>query len=170
MQQKICCFSGYRPEKMPPDMSEHAPAFRQMTDRLRQEIVHAAQSGYCCFLSGMSRGFDLWAAEAVLSLQKEGLPIELWAAVAFPSMQEYWEPEWQARYRTVLRQASRVFSVADAYVPNCYTMRDRLLVEKSSMCICFFDGKPGGTQYTVNYARKRGLTVVNLAEMQLSFF
>ena len=170
MQQQICCFSGYRPEKMPANMQEHSPAFQEMQVRLRKAIIDAVQNGYRYFLSGMSRGFDLWAAEVVLSLQKEGLPIELWAAIAFPDMQEYWEPQWQERYETVLQQASQTFSVMNDYTPNCYTMRDRFLAEQSSMCICFFDGKPGGTQYTVNYARKRGLTIINLAEAQLSFF
>lgn len=169
MKSSVCCFSGYRPEKMPKDMPEGCAAFTDMLSRLRNAIQKAADNGCRHFLSGMSRGFDLWAAEMVLELQIQGLYIDLWAAIAYPGMQQYWEPEWQKRYHTVLSQAARIFPVFDRYQPECYTIRDRFLVEQSSRCICFFDGTPGGTAYTVAYARRSGLQIDNLADMQLTF-
>ncbi len=170
MKSSVCCFSGYRPEKMPEDMQEHSPAFADMTQRLRCAIHDAAGQGYRHFLSGMSRGFDLWAAEAVLELARQGEAIDLWAAIAFPGMEQYWEPLWRARYTSALAQASRTFPLCDRYEPDCYKKRDRFLVEQSSLCICFFDGTPGGTQYTVGYARRSGLAIDNLADQQLSLF
>lgn len=170
MKTSVCCFSGYRPEKMPADCAEGSPAFRAMQRRLRSAVRRAAEDGACHFLSGMSRGFDLWAAECVLQLMREGAPIDLWAAIAFPGMQENWEPRWRQRYDAVLAQATRVFALYNRYQPDCYTARDRFLVEQSSTCICFFDGTPGGTAYTVGLARRRGLRVVNLADPQLSLF
>lgn len=155
---------------MPADMPESSPAFCDMQQRLRRAVRRKADSGCRHFLSGMSRGFDLWAAEAVLELAREGCPIDLWAAIAFPGMQKYWEPEWSRRYDAVLDQAARVFALYDRYQPDCYTTRDRFLVEQSSACICFFDGTPGGTAYTVGLARRRGLEIVNLADPQLSLF
>ena len=169
MKSSICCFSGYRPEKMPPDLPEGSPAFAELLQRLRQYIPRASRAGYRHFLSGMSRGFDLWAAEAVLELQEQGCAIDLWAAVAYPGMEQYWEPEWQQRYHAVLSHAAKVFPVSGKYARECYTLRDRFLVEQSSRCICFFDGTPGGTAYTVQYARRSGLAIDNLADQQVSF-
>lgn len=170
MKSSVCCFSGYRPEKMPSGYEEGTPAFQNMLQRLRESVVSAADSGCRHFLCGMSRGFDLWAAETVLSLMEEGYCIDLWAAIAFPGMQQHWEPEWQERYHHALLHASHVFPSFDRYTPECYTVRDRFLVDQSSRCICFFDGTPGGTQYTVNYAKRSGLYVDNLADPQLSLF
>lgn len=170
MNPSICCFSGYRPEKMPTDMPEGSPAFDDMLQRLRHAIVRASDDGCGCFLSGMSRGFDLWAAETVLALMREGYDIKLWCAIAFPGMQEAWEPEWKQRYDAVLAQAAHIFPLYRRYEPNCYTARDRFLVEQSGTCICFFDGTPGGTAYTVGLARRSGLKIVNLADTQLSLF
>lgn len=170
MNSSVCCFSGYRPEKMPADMPEGSPAFCEMQQRLRRAILRTSDGGCRHFLCGMSRGFDIWAAEAVLGLMREGFHIDLWAAIAFPGMQEYWEPEWKQRYHAVLAQADRVFPLYSRYEPNCYTARDRFLVEQSGTCICFFDGTPGGTAYTVGLARRRGLPVINLADPQLSLF
>lgn len=169
MNTAVCCFSGYRPEKMPHDMTEGSPAFLDMLSRLRSAILLASQTGCRYFLSGMSRGFDLWAAETVLELKHSGYDIRLWAAIAFPGMDAYWEPEWQQRYTDVLLQADRIFPVAQKYSPECYTARDRFLVQQSSRCICFFDGVPGGTSYTVGLARRSGLAINNLADMQLTF-
>lgn len=169
MKSSICCFSGYRPEKMPPDLPEGSAAFDRMLQRLRWSIRRASGAGYRHFLSGMSRGFDLWAAEAVLELQEQGHAIDLWAAVAFPGMEQSWELQWQRRYHAVLSRAAKTVPVSAKYAPECYTLRDRFLVEHSSRCICFFDGVPGGTAYTVRYARRCGLLIDNLAERQLCF-
>ena len=54
-----CCFTGHRPEKL--GMSE-----TDVKKLLKAEIKKAIDFGYCVFVSGMSRGVDLWAAELVL--------------------------------------------------------------------------------------------------------
>lgn len=167
MKQTTCCFSGYRPEKMPQDTRPGSDAFRRMIDALRCECLRAVEDGYTVFLSGMSRGFDLWAASIVLELQERGLKIDLWAAIAFHGMEQYWEPEWQALYERILRRARHTFACFDVYQPGCYTIRDRLLVERSSRIICYYDGVPGGTEYTVNYAKRTGLEICNLADPQI---
>ena len=56
-----------------------------------------------------------------------------------------------------------------SYVSLCGTAehamlkRNRHLVDNSSVCICYLTESTGGTAYTVEYARKSGLTIVNLA-------
>lgn len=42
--------------------------------------------------------------------------------------------------------------------------RNRHLVDNSSVCICYQTKETGGTAYTVEYARKHGLRIINLAE------
>ena len=155
---------------MPSGYQEGSLLFCGMQEDLCQAIRRAYTHGCRYFLSGMSRGFDLWAAQAVLTLREEGLPIELWAAIAFPNMHTHWNSIWRARYRHALAQASRTFCISPRYAPECYAVRDRFLVEHSSRCICFFDGTPGGTAYTVNYARKQHIIIDNLADNQLSLF
>ena len=41
-------------------------------------------------------------------------------------------------------------------------MRNRYLVDHANFLIAVYDGKPGGTQYTVEYARKKGLEIVQI--------
>ena len=75
MRTSVCCFSGYRPEKMPHGYQENSRLFAELQMDLCQAIRRAHAQGCLHFLSGMSRGFDLWAAQAVLAVRGEGLPI-----------------------------------------------------------------------------------------------
>ena len=60
-----CCFSGYRPEKMP--FRTYDPdAVQALEAALDRAVEHAVSQGYHTFLSGMAAGFDIWAAEAVI--------------------------------------------------------------------------------------------------------
>lgn len=76
-----CCFSGYRIEKMP-FRNEDCPAALELFTALDAAIAEAAADGCTRFLSGMSTGFDLWAAEAVLRA-RVALPVQLLCAVPF---------------------------------------------------------------------------------------
>lgn len=64
-----CCFSGYRIEKMP-FRNEDCPAALELFAALDAAVAEAAADGCTRFLSGMSTGFDLWAAEAVLRARR----------------------------------------------------------------------------------------------------
>ena len=44
------------------------------------------------------------------------------------------------------------------------------MVAASSLLICYFDGRSGGTAQTVRMAEQSGLEIVNLAERQLHLF
>ena len=41
--------------------------------------------------------------------------------------------------------------------------RNRHLVDHSGTCICYLTRSTGGTAYTVDYARKKGLRIINVA-------
>ena len=53
--------------------------------------------------------------------------------------------------------------MSEAYTQGCMHRRNRHLVDHSSVCICYLTGSSGGTAYTVNYARKQGLEIINIA-------
>ena len=44
----------------------------------------------------------------------------------------------------------------------CMQRRDRYMVDHAALLIAAFDGSPGGTRYTVEYAMRRGLEIVDL--------
>jgi len=46
--------------------------------------------------------------------------------------------------------------LADKYFKDCYTTRDRWMVDRSDKVLVVWDGKPGGgTYYTMGYAQEK---------------
>lgn len=164
-----CCFSGYRPEKFPFAADNISIPLHTLQTALNQAVRAAAHDGYRLFVTGMSRGFDLWAAETVLQLREE-LPVKLLCAVPFDGQADRWAPAWKALHTKVLLQADLVHSLAQSYTPDCFYVRNRFMVEGSSRLICWHDGASGGTQFTLRCAKRRGIEIVNLADRQLRLF
>jgi len=161
--KQICCFSGHRPEKL--SASEQA----LLMNGLEATVRRAAGAGFTAFLTGMGRGFDLWAARTVLSLRDE-LGLELWCAVPYAGQEEHWPAEWRALYQEVLLSARRVYCLHTHYTPQCFHDRNRFMVENAQRLICYFNGSPGGTAYTLRLARAHGLEIENLADRQLALW
>lgn len=163
-----CCFSGYRPEKMDDYIPEQTTPPAYLAAALTDAIDVAYHSGFTHFITGMSRGFDLWAAQSVLALA-EKLPISLICAVPFQGQDAGWSSAWRLIYDATLRNAAQVYSLSKSYSPGCFHARNRFLVDSSSRLVCYFDGKAGGTAYTVRYARHEKIDIMNLADPQLRF-
>lgn len=147
-----CCFTGHRPEKL-------ARGEQYITAALRREIAQAVEDGFTVFISGMARGVDIWAAKEVLRLRDAGADVKLVCAVAFEGMEKQWSSDWQARYWDILDRSDLNVLICRAPSRESYLERDRWMVDHSSRVIAAFDGTPGGTKYTVDYAKKNGVEV-----------
>ena len=157
VREKTVCFTGHRPEKICQPFDENAAPVRELRHRLQERILRAVDEGYTTFLCGMARGVDLWAGEMVLALQEPFRRLELVAVQPYPAQFRRWPPEWGKRYERVLRSCDEVVTISPAYRPDCYHRRDRYMVDHASRLIGVWrEGSPGGTAYTIDYARRSG--------------
>ncbi len=166
LRRATCCFSGYRIEKMPFPANDKS-ARNTLRAAIADAVQQAAAQGYTRFFSGMSTGFDLWAADAVLEL-RQSLPIQLLCAVPFDRQADRYPAEWKRLFNRCLLEANRVFSLSRRYYAGCYAARNQFMVDSASLLICYFDGQSGGTAQTVHLAQQAGLDIVNLADGQLT--
>ena len=67
-------------------------------------------------------------------------------------------------YEDIKRRSDKIVYVSREYTPDCMHRRNRHLVDHSGTCICYLTRSTGGTAYTVDYARRKGLRIINLAE------
>lgn len=148
-----CCFTGHRPEKL--NFTE-----QEATELLHAAIVDAYRSGYRTFISGMARGVDIWAAEMVLQEREAHPDIHLICALPHPGFETRWKAEWQRRYGEVLDRADLIKTICPAFSMGAYQKRNEWMVDHSSRVIAFYNGQPGGTANTIQYARKHGVDVV----------
>lgn len=158
-ENKTCCFTGPRPEKIFDDFDE----IKQAT---KFAIITAYNEGYCYFLSGMSRGFDIISATCVLELQKD-YEIQLFATIPFWGQEERWCEHDRNIYENILEKSSQVFCVSDKFERGAYHKRNRFMVEKSTKIITYYDNSEGGTKYTLDYARKMSKNIINIYDRQI---
>ena len=67
-----------------------------------------------------------------------------------------------AEYERIMKAADKVTYTSEQYYSGCMHKRNRHLVDNSSVCVCYLTESTGGTAYTVEYAHKNNLTVINL--------
>ena len=152
-RQHRCCFTRHRPEKL--NMPE-----TEVIAWLESEIRKAIDDGFVTFISDMARGVDIWAAEIVLRLRDEGMPIHLICASPFEGFERSWSEDWKRRYNAVMRQADIVKFVSPGYSRACFQIRNEWMVDRSARVIAVYNGEAGGTRNTIKYAKKEKLDVV----------
>ena len=153
MRKRRCCFTGHRPENL--ECSEE-----EAIQALRTAIRDAYGSGYRTFISGMARGVDIWAAELVLKEREVHQDIHLICALPHPDFETRWRAEWQRRYKTVLDHADLIKTICPTFSMSAYQKRNEWMVDHSGLVLALFNGQPGGTANTIDYARRNGVKVM----------
>ena len=108
----------------------------------------------------MALGFDMICAETVLEL-KQKYDIYLIGAIPCKNQDKKWSKEYKTRYRNLLKRLDGVRCINEKYAgAECMLERNRYMIDNSSLLIALFSGTDGGTKYTVDYAREKGLNIV----------
>ena len=155
MRRHRCCFTGHRPEKL--QRSEN-----DIRSELEREIRKAIHDNLIVFITGMSRGIDIEAAEIVIQIKKEGYPVRLICASPYPGFEKNWSQAWKRRYINVIQNADLVRYICSQYNKNCFQIRNEWLVNHSARVIAVFNGQPSGTKNTIEYAMQQGVPVVHI--------
>ena len=146
MMENACCFTGHR--HIPEDERPHLyAALRQII----RELV--TTDGITTFYSGGAQGFDTLAAMTVLEARESFPEIRLVVVLPYANQVDRWSA------------ADEMICLADHYYTGCMFVRNRYLVDHSSLCVSYQTKQTGGTAYTVKYALKKGVKVINLADV-----
>lgn len=157
-------FTGYRPQKLP-FFSEEDPMCVDLKQRLYRQIEKLYDSGAGEFFTGMALGVDIWCAEAVMALRELHPEVRLTAVIPCRGQEIKWQSAEQARYRDIVSKCDKVLCLSERYTPDCMKNRNKALVDLCDLLIAVYDGKPGGTKQTVDYAAKRGRKTIVIPPM-----
>lgn len=155
-KQYTCCFTGHR--KIAP---EQQPA---VIGRLKKTVEQLIVDGYCYFGTGGALGFDTLAAQCVLPLKKQYPHIRLILVLPCLEQSKHWPAQDVAVFENIKASADKVVCLSDRYTRDCMFKRNRYLVDHSRVCVAYLIHPWGGTAYTVEYARRKGVQVIDLAE------
>lgn len=156
MKSKTCCFTGHR--KISSDKHE------SIVKRLKSEICSLIDRGVIYFGAGGALGFDTIAAQTVIELKNQYPQIKLILVFPCKTQTRGWSKADISTYEHIKKACDKYVYTSENYDRGCMFKRNRHLVDNSSYCLCYLLEKSGGTAYTVDYARKSGLKVTNIAD------
>ncbi len=157
MKEMTVCFTGHR----------DIPA-NQRQDILRalaRTIGNLYLEGYRTFCTGGALGFDTLAAAVVLMLKKKKADVRLHLVLPCPDQTNGWKQIDTDMYDAIKNEADEISYAAPRYERGCMHARNRQLVDKSRVCVAYMHKATGGTAYTVAYAKRQNLRVINIAEL-----
>ena len=161
MKAHTCCITGHRNTRKDEEGMIRA--------KIREQILLLLQQGISTFMVGGAVGFDMLAGEVLLDLrEKEGKELRLVSVLPYLAWREKWIEEDKDREDRILEKSDEILVSANEYSRHSYLDRDRRMVDSSAVCIAYCARKTGGTAYTVRYALKNGLQVINLADWNIA--
>lgn len=152
----ICCFTGHR--------NIDARHILQLPALLDDQIERLIVCGVDTFRGGGAVGFDMLAQLKVIEKKKKYPFVKLHLILPCRDQTKKWSEHSRAVYDYIASEADSIEYVADLYTPTCMKERNRRLVDGSDFCLAFAAKKASGSSYTISYAQKKDVPVINLYE------
>lgn len=158
--KKVCSFTGYRTKKLNESLSRGSLNITDLSDILEYEMKLMLDRGFETFQCGMASGADLLFAQAALKLKREYPPVRFVAVIPCAEHDKGWNPADRLVCREAAEKADDVVMVsATRYYDGCMAKRNRYLIDNCDELLAVYDGRPGGTMQTVNFAKEKGIRV-----------
>ena len=155
-RELTACFTGHRFIK-----KELVPKIEKHLESVIKKLVKSGVIHYGC---GGAIGFDMLAGYTVLKMKKKHPQINLIMVLPCENQDLKWDEQDKERYRKLLGACDKKKFLQKEYDGDCMLKRNRHLVDNSGICIAYLTQKRGGSFYTVNYATKQNVQVVNIAD------
>ena len=136
----------------------------RLREKLRERIAYLHEEEKIgTFYAGGCVGFDTLAAQETLEYRAAHPDVRLVIVIPYRNQSESWNYESQKEYERIKASATEVVCLAERYFRGCTHQRNRYMVQRNSVCVCYLTKEKGGTASTVKYALRNGLFVRNLA-------
>ena len=152
MEQKICMFTGHRDIR-----AEHVTLLTEWLDKTVEGLI---AEGYTDFCAGGAIGFDTLAALKVIEKKEKYGFIKLHLFLPCRDQDARWNENYRRAYRYVMSKADSIRYVSESYNRGCMHKRNREMVKAADVCIAYCVTNEGGTYYTVNQAKEKGIRVI----------
>ena len=157
VKKDTCCFTGHRNIRKEDE--------GKIREKIREQVLALMAFGITDYMVGGAMGFDMLAAEVLTDLrEKEGKELKIISALPFLQWRAKWPQDAMEREDRILEKSDEILISSDKYSRRSYLDRDRVMVDRSAVCIAYCSRKTGGTAYTVRYALRQGVKVHNIAD------
>jgi len=157
MEIYTVCFFGHREV-------ERAAEIESKLDQLLHDLI--TQKQYVEFLIGRDGEFDLLAASSIRRAVKQYGYGNTSIILVLPYMKAKYRDNKQY-YLSYYDEVEICSESSDAHYKSAIQVRNRSMVDRSDLVVCCIQHKNGGAYSTMQYAKKQGKQVRNLADCQL---
>lgn len=148
----ILCGTGHRPNKLGGYGQDVFDRLVALAERHLLELIPEL------VISGMALGWDQALAQAAVNLK-----IPFHAYIPFAGQEGRWPKQSQQLFYQLRVAADKRIHTSDGgYAPYKMQMRNRRMVDASSLVLALWDGSSGGTANCVAYASKTGTEILNI--------
>ena len=149
-----CAFSGHR--------AIPAASGQALRDLLARAIAYAYAQGCRTFYTGGAIGFDTYAAKAVILFRVSHPDVRLVLMLPCADQTLKWTSMQRAAYDYILSEADESILLSEEYKRGCMERRNRAMIDRADMLICYVGRKTGGTAQTKRFAAQKGIPIYNL--------
>ena len=138
----------------------------KVEERLEEQIHKLlAEHEYVDFLVGRNGDFDRYASSSVLRVRKRYRDDNSSLVLVLPyAMAEYLNNEENIHdYYTDVEIS---YAASKAHPKSAIQIRNREMVDRADLILCYIEREMGGAWQTVQYAKKQGKTVINIANLE----
>jgi len=96
------------------------------------------------------------ALEELEDCLSDGPELRLEAWLACPEQADLWRETDRIRWQNLLELCDSIHILEACYSDGCLLRRDKAMVDRVDEMISVWDGSPGGTGWTVRYAKRQG--------------
>lgn len=148
-----CAFFGHR------DFVAHYRCEGRLKEIIKQLLTYKE---YVEFLVGRNGEFDQFISSTIIRTQKEcgDCNSALVLVLPYPTA-EYRNNE--KSFRHYYDEIEICAESSTAYCKSAIQMRNRKMVDRADLVICYIERNTGGAYRTIQYAKKQGKTIINLA-------
>ncbi len=156
-EPKTCFFTGHR--------IISAANRSRLTELLFLEIENKIRENVTVFIAGGALGFDTMAAEAVIRMRSIYENIQLHLYLPCTDQDLRWSERDREIYAAIKQAADKVCYISRReYEKGCMKKRNAAMVCASSCGIAYVVNRYSGSAQTLEMAKTRGTSVINLAE------
>ncbi len=156
--EQTVCFTGHRPQKFL-DTPLHSPevTLNSIKSLLTLLIADTYEQGTRFFITGMAKGIDLWAGEILLYMQQFLPDLHIIAAVPHADHETgFYGEEAKLLYR-IGNAADAVICISQTPSKYCFLKRNDYMLRYAETLLAVQHTNEGGTAYTMEKAKKKGL-------------
>ena len=160
-QSSAVAFTGYDTETIP-NLTTNTNLLNIIAFEFHDTIKKLYDQGFRTYLSSITNGFDLIAAEATLKLKKEHLEIKLIVVLPHIDQEASFTNTEKTRYKTICALADKVIFTAKDYHENSLYIHQQYLLTNCSQLVCYYDESKAEKSDLINQITDTKIPIINI--------